>query len=95
MMFLGMISSASSGVELLAAHAVAQSDGDGALRVLLADDMLVELSHNLARRQIIQRKLFFFGSCREINSHKFSRRSSVESSERLATDDFHYQAPQS
>ena len=40
-MFFGSTSSRSSPVELLAAPAVAQGDGDGALGVVLADDMAV------------------------------------------------------
>ena len=65
MMFFGMISSASSGSELLPPHAVAQRNGHGALGVLLANHVFVELDHNLARSQFIQRKLFFFGGWRE------------------------------
>ena len=49
------------GRQLLAAHAVAQRDGDGALGVFLANDVLVEFSDDLARSQFVQRKLFFFG----------------------------------
>ena len=39
------------GRKLLPAHAVAQRDGNRALRVLLADDVLVELGDDLTRRQ--------------------------------------------
>ena len=46
--------------KLLAAHAVAQGDGHGALGVLLAYNMLVQLSDDLARRQFVERDLFFF-----------------------------------
>ena len=42
------------GLELLAADAVAQGDGDGALGVRLADDVLVEFADNLARRQFVE-----------------------------------------
>ena len=49
------------GRELLPAHAIAQGNGDGALRVLLADNVLVELGDNFARRQFVKRDLFFFG----------------------------------
>jgi hypothetical protein len=38
-------------LELLAAPAVAQRDGDGALGVVLADDVAVELGDDLARRK--------------------------------------------
>ena len=48
------------GRQLLAAHAVAQGDGDGALGVVLADDVLVELGDDLARSQFVERELFFF-----------------------------------
>src|SRR5207237_6589359 len=56
--------------KLLAAHAVAQSNRDGALGVVLPDNMLIELSDNFARSQFVQRELFFFGGSGEINSHK-------------------------
>ena len=39
------------GRQLLPPHAVAQRDGDRALRVLLPDDVLVELDDDLPRRQ--------------------------------------------
>ena len=42
------------GLELLAADAVAQRDGDGALGVGLPDDVLVQLAHDLARRQLVE-----------------------------------------
>jgi len=45
----------------LPAHAVAQGDGDGALRVLLTDNILVEFGDDFARRQFVERDLFFFG----------------------------------
>ena len=63
MMFFGMISSASLRREFLAPHTIAQRDGDGAFRVLLADDILVEFGDDLARREFVQRELFFFGGC--------------------------------
>ena len=37
------------GRQLLAAHAIAQGDGDGALGVVLSDDILVEFAHDFAR----------------------------------------------
>ena len=49
------------GSELLAAHAVAQRDGDGTLGVLLANHVLVEFNNDFARSEFVQRKLFFFG----------------------------------
>ena len=50
-MFLGSTSSRIGPVELLAAPAVAQRDGDGALGVVLADDVAVELGDDLAGRK--------------------------------------------
>ena len=50
-MFFGATSSASSGWQLLPAHAVAQRDRHGALGGRLADDVLVELGDDLPRRQ--------------------------------------------
>ena len=44
------------GRQLLPAHAVAQRNGHGALGGLLADDVLVQLGDNLARRQFIERE---------------------------------------
>ena len=41
-------------------RAIAQRDCHGALRVLLADDVLVQFTNNLARSQFVQRQLFFF-----------------------------------
>ena len=69
MMFLGMMSSAMIGRQLLAALAIAQSNGHGALGGPLADDMLVELGDDLARRQLVEREILFFGGCGKINSH--------------------------
>src|ERR1700690_2469782 len=48
------------GRELLPPHAVAQCDGDGALRIFLPDNVLVEFSDDFARRQFVERDLFFF-----------------------------------
>ena len=60
-MFFGTMSSAMLGRELLPAHAVAQRDGDRALGVLLADDVLVELDDDLARRQRVDCRCERFG----------------------------------
>src|ERR1035438_9894612 len=49
------------GRKLLPAHAVAQGDGDGALRVFLPDNILVQFGDDFARRQFVERDLFFFG----------------------------------
>ena len=40
--------------QLLPAHAVAQSNGNGTFRVLLPDNVLVELDNDLARRQLVE-----------------------------------------
>ena len=48
------------GRKFLAAHAIAQGDGDGALGVLLAYDMLVQLGDDFTRSQFVERDLFFF-----------------------------------
>ena len=50
-MFFGSTSSRIGAGELLAAPAVAERDGDGALGVVLADDVAVELGDGLARRE--------------------------------------------
>ena len=50
-MFLGVTSSAMSRGQPLPPDAVAERDRDGALRLGLADDVLVELRDDLARRQ--------------------------------------------
>ena len=55
--------------KLLPAHAVAQSNGHGALRVLLPDDVLVELDNDLTRRELVECELFFFGASRQVNGH--------------------------
>ena len=43
------------GRQLLPAHAIAQRDGDGALGVVLADDVFVELGDDFARSQFVER----------------------------------------
>ena len=72
MMFLGMMSSAMIGRQLLAALAIAQRNGDGALGGPLADDVLVELGDDLARRQLVEREVLFFGGCGQIDGHEFT-----------------------
>ena len=69
MMFLGMILFRQLGRELLAAHAVSQGDGDGALGGVLADDVLVELADDLFRRQVVELDLSLFGGRWKINGH--------------------------
>jgi hypothetical protein len=43
--------------------AVAQCNGNGALGSPLAYDVFIELRDNLARRQLVERQLLFFGGC--------------------------------
>ena len=57
------------GRQLLAADAVAQRDGDGALGVGLADDVLVEFAHDLARRQFVEQRLFVRRTGGQIDDH--------------------------
>jgi hypothetical protein len=42
------------GRQLLAAHAIAQRDGDGFLRGVLTYDVLIEFQHDFARRQLVE-----------------------------------------
>ena len=65
-MFFGATSSAISARQLLPPHAVAQRDRDGALRLVLPDDVLVELGDDLPRRQRLDGGGGGFG---EINGH--------------------------
>ncbi len=60
------------GVELLAADAIAQRDGDGALGVGLADDVLVELADDFARRQLIEHGCVVGGLGGKIDHHLVS-----------------------
>ena len=55
-MFFGVISRATSGGELLPAPPLAQRDGDGPLRLRLADDVPVELGDDLPRREVAARR---------------------------------------
>ena len=55
------------GRQLLAAHAIAQGDGDGALGLVLSDDVLVEFAHNLARREFVECYVFVVCGCGKIN----------------------------
>src|SRR5439155_27071012 len=52
--------------ELLAPHAVAQPDRDGALGGALSDHVLVQLGDDLTRRQRVGRRLRLF---RKVNGH--------------------------
>ena len=57
------------GGQFLAALAVAQSDGNGALGGALTDDVLVEFGDNFARRHLVEREILFFGGCGKVNGH--------------------------
>ena len=56
------------GRKLLAAHAIAQGDGHGALRLVLPDNIFVEFAHDLARGQFVECDVFFICGCGKINS---------------------------
>ena len=49
---------------ILAAGAIAQGDRNGALGVLLTNDVLVEFHNDFARSQFVERQLLFFGGGR-------------------------------
>ena len=53
------------GRELLAAHAIAQGDGDGALGLVLSDDIFVEFGDDFARRQFVERDAVLLRRLRE------------------------------
>ncbi len=55
--------------KFLAADAVAQRDGHGALGFVLADDVFVQLAHDLARRQLVENRLGIDGLAGKINHH--------------------------
>ena len=57
------------GRQLLAAHAVAQRDGDGALGLVLADHVFVEFTNDLAGSKLVECDVLFIGGCGKINSH--------------------------
>ena len=57
-------------LQLLAADAVAESDGDGALGVGLADDVFVELADDLARSQLVQHRRIFGGLRGKVDHHQ-------------------------
>ena len=55
--------------ELLAAHAVAQRDGNRALGVVLADDVLIEFGDDLPRREFIQCEFGVLGARWKVDCH--------------------------
>ncbi len=59
------------GRQLLAALAVPQRNGNGALGRALAHHVLVQLGDNLARRHLVEREVLFFGRCGKVDSHGF------------------------
>ena len=65
------------GGKLLAAHAIAQRDSDGALRLVLAYNIFVELADDLARGKFVECDVFFIGGSGKIECHKFSSQLSV------------------
>jgi hypothetical protein len=61
------------GRKLLAAGAIAQRDGHGALGGGLADDVLVELGDDLARRHLVERECLVFSRAGKENCHLLCR----------------------
>ena len=59
MMFLGMISSASSGESFCRRMRLRSAMATARLAGMLADDILVQLGDDLARRHLIERDVFF------------------------------------
>ena len=59
------------GRQLLAALAIAQGYGDGALGGLLSNDVFIELGDDLARGEFVEREVLFFGGCGQVNGHVF------------------------
>ncbi len=61
MMFLGMISSAMSGVSFWRRMRLRKRDGHSALGRVLADDILIQLRDDLTRSKVVECELLFFG----------------------------------
>ena len=55
--------------KFLAANAVAQRDGHGALGFILADDVFIQLAHDLARRELVENRLGIDGLAGKIDHH--------------------------
>ena len=55
--------------QFLAADAVAQRDGDGALGLRLPNDVLVQFADDLARSQLVQQRLFIHRLAGKIDHH--------------------------
>ena len=58
--------------QFLAADAVAQGDGDGALGVGLPDDVLIQFADDFARRQLVEDRLFIHGLAGKIDHHGYA-----------------------
>ena len=65
------------GRQFLAADAVAQRDRHGALSFGLAHDVLVQLAHDLARRELVQDGLLVRGLAGKVDHHGYSSSSKV------------------
>jgi len=70
MMFLGITSTAISGASFWRRHTISERNRNGALRVSLAHDVFVQLSHDLTRRHLVQPD-FIVNFSRQINDHCF------------------------
>ena len=57
------------GREFLPAHAIAQRHRHRALGCRLADDVLIQLGHDLPRRQFVEPELLLLGGLGQINRH--------------------------
>ena len=69
MMFLGMMSSAMSGGSFWRRWRLRRAMATARLAGALTDDVLVELGDDLARSQLIEREVLFFGGCGKVNGH--------------------------
>ncbi len=63
--------------QFLAADAIAQGDGHGALGLGLADHVLVQLAHDFARSQLVQNRFFIHGLAGKIDHHGYSSSSKI------------------
>ena len=60
------------GGQFLAADAVAEGDGDGALGLGLADHVLVEFADDFARGQFVEQRLLIHGLAGQVDDHGYS-----------------------
>ena len=70
MMFLGMMSSARSGGSFWRRWRLRRAMATARLAALLADDVLVELGDDFARRQLVEREVLFFSGCGQVDGHR-------------------------